>query len=277
MKKRVLGFYFSVILIVCLFPSIFSTASAISISSFDTDDATGWSKWGNRHMGKIYTTYSYAGNEVKASYSSYINSGIDMWGSNISCTEVSSNAVGTFTCSMLYTGATASTTTAIASTESSYNSSMHITSWRITIYEIPFNLPSTTTESKIRTMAHEIGHAFGLGHVSDSSQIMYGESTGTKNITAADVRGMKVMTHVHTHTGDYNRVFAPLIETHKERCTTCRAVRIDNCSVARQWHEGSLHYYKYDCICGNQRQISKTCTSDQCMYQYQKAQVEDIE
>lgn len=250
----------SIALIVSLILFCSTSVSASSISSFETDAATGWSKLGTSHMGIKYTTYSFSSSLDESSLASCVSDGIDMWGSEISCTKRTSGAMGTIASSL-------APSQAVASTTISTNSASHITAWTICIYEL--NFINKSNAGKARVIAHELGHAFGLGHVSNSSQIMYTTYNDTFSVTAGDIRGMRVMTHVHTHGDSYSISYEPLIHTHKKRCTTCKAYQTENCNTTRQWHEGTTHYYQCNCVCGNQKLVSKVCTDNQCIYKYQ--------
>lgn len=242
----------------CILLNGIYSVQATEISSFNTDDTTGWSRWDYHcHMGQKNTTYTYASSAIKSEYSSYVQSGIAMWGSLISCSEVSSNAKGLITETTDWLEATAKTTV-------TYNSSKHITGWTITIYPL-FNFNSTEAGQN-RTLAHEIGHVYGLGHVTNSSQIMYGEYSATRSVTASDQRGMRVMTHEHTHTGSYNSATAQYSSTsHKTRCTTCRAYSILTCTFTSNWHSGTSHYYQFNCACGNTSLVTFPCTGGSCI------------
>ncbi len=239
--SRVKWIYRVVLVVTCIF--CFSLiASATSISSLCTDETSGWSKWDDRHMGGKYTTYSYSNSIIESEFSNYVEQGINMWGNSISCTQVDSGAEGTICASYLNIGAT-------ASVSSTFDSSGHVTSWTLTIYSALFN--TGTSEGKTRTIAHEIGHVYGLGHVDDSSNIMYHTYSVTKSVTAADLRGMNLMTHSHNHssTTSYNLEWLGTI--HKKRCDTCLAYEEIQCTETSNWHSGQYHYFQYNCICGN--------------------------
>ena len=180
-----------------------------------------------------------------------------MWGTYISCTEGNSSSKGTITVSALDNGANAATLP-------SYNASNHhITNWTITIYSTNFN--GNTTNGKNRTIAHEIGHVYGLGHVSFSSQIMYHTYSETKNVTSYDKAGMNVMTHTHTHTGSYSITLEQYSTfTHKVRCNTCKAYYLSNCSYT-DYHSGTKHYLVINCSCGNHTTQSWTCNGNPCI------------
>ncbi|MBQ3551612.1 MAG: matrixin family metalloprotease [Clostridia bacterium] len=89
----------------------------------------------------------------------------------------------------------------------------------MTIYSQEFD--GNATAGKYRTIAHEIGHVYGLGHVDNySNQIMYPYHSTTKNVTTYDIAGMNVMTHTHTHNGSYPGTYVQLSGyQHIKRCS----------------------------------------------------------
>lgn len=118
---------------------------------------------------------------------------------------------------------------------------------------------------KYRTIAHAIGHVYGLGHVEYSSQIMYPVYSASKSVTSYDKAGMNVMTHAHTHSGSYPTTLEECsVYAHKARCTTCRAYRLVNCSHT-DYHSGSTHYLIVDCACGNEYTQSWACSGNPCI------------
>ena len=130
------------------------TAYANSIDSFLVDSSTRWANYSEGvtiHMGSKNTTYSYSSSAVKNTYSTYVTTGIGMWGSYISCTESSSSPMGTITVSAMDSGATAD----LGPTY--YTSTKHMASWTLTIYSQNFD--DNADAGKYRTIAHEIGHA----------------------------------------------------------------------------------------------------------------------
>ncbi|MBO7666672.1 MAG: matrixin family metalloprotease, partial [Clostridia bacterium] len=132
---------------------------------------------------------------VQAAYRSYVGGGIGLWGTNISMTCISDvdSAGLEIKVSNKITDATASTLVNSVDSETG-----HRTKCTITIYP-NFDLTSHTYDGKIRTIAHELGHVYGLGHVTFTSSIMYGVYSTTKDVTSQDIWGMKVVTHIHSH------------------------------------------------------------------------------
>lgn len=242
--------------------SIFAiTTYADSIYSFKVDDSTRWSNFiegATVHMGSRNTTYKYEGSAVKNKYSTYIKTGISLWGSSISCTESNSSPMGIITASTEKSNANALTT---VTCDTSTN---HIISWTLKIYSNNFDANSSD-DGKYKTIAHEIGHVYGLGHVDYSSQIMYGTYSQSKNITSYDRAGMSVMTHTHNHNGNYSTTTEKgSVYSHKVRCNTCKAYRTANC-LYTEYHLGSKHYYVADCFCGNKYTHSWACSGKPCI------------
>ncbi len=235
-------------------------AFATEIDSFLVDSTTRWTHYEGSpsiHMGSKNTTYHYSSSTVKSNYSSYVTAGIGLWGSYISCAETSSSPMGTITVSAMDSGATADTL------PSYYTSNNHIASWVITIYSTNFD--GNSDVGKCRTIAHELGHAYGLGHVSYSSQIMYHTYTETINVTSYDRAGMNVMTHTHTHSGTYSKILEQYSTyTHKVRCNTCKAYYLSNCSYT-DYHSGTKHYLVINCSCGNHTTQSWQCSGNPCV------------
>ena len=194
------------------------------ISSFLTDTTTGWAKYdSNAHMGAKNTSYTYASNAVKTAYSKYVNAGIALWGSHITCPENSSTRAitGSFTVSNMDSSANAVTNAS--------NVSNHRSSWEITIYSQNFDSDENTDAGKYRTIAHEIGHVYGLHHVASNSKIMYGTYSENKNVTSTDEAGMDVMTHSHTHSSSTSYTYNGYNgQQHKKRCSTCLAYSLEN-------------------------------------------------
>ena len=108
------------------------------------------------------------------------------------------------------------------------------TNYHIVTYALyicaPYVLESLSDTVKAKIIAHEIGHAYGLGHTIQSNHIMYGTGSDTWKasayVTSQDIWGMKVVTHAHMHnpatiTGQYYL----LDDTyHQVLCSSCKAL-----------------------------------------------------
>ena len=244
-------------LCVCVVCIAATCVSAHNISSLNTDSTTGWTKWTNRHMGNRYTGYTYGSNYAKNAYKEFVDAGISLWGVAISCKESTSNPKGTIIDCMDASDGT-------ASVESEFNATGHITSWTMTIYDQYIPASPNITELA-RTFAHEVGHVYGLGHVSQTSQIMYGYASSTKSVTVYDMRGMLVMTHEHLHDESTNYNIVCDAYTHGRQCRTCYAYETINC-YTNHWHEGGRHYFVNNCECGNSGTVSIVCPASGCPF-----------
>lgn len=253
--------FFSIIITLMIMCNIAPAITfATDIDSFLVDSITRWTHnefIPSIHMGCKNTTYQYASSTVKSNYSSYVTGGTGLWGSCISCTETSSSPMGIITVPAMNIDATATT----SSTPDPSNN--HISSWVITIYSIHFD--DNTNAGKYRTIAHEFGHVYGLGHVDYSSQIMYHTYSETKSVTSYDIAGMDVMTHTHVHTGTYSTTIEQhSTYRHKVRCNSCKAYKLTDC-LYHDYHSGTKHYLKILCICGNNTTQSWDCSGNPCI------------
>lgn len=248
----------SILIAFALLFSFTLTAYASDITYYNVDATTKWTMYASTsHMGSKSTTYKYDSTTIQTTYETAVKNGIGMWGSNISCTNSSSTTVGAIKASAL-------SSTATAETGRSYNSStMHTTTWSITIYSTNFDKNNPATQQ--RTIAHEIGHVYGLMHVPSSSQIMYDTASSTKSVTSDDKAGMDVMTHAHTHTTTHSgTVETHSTSQHKVRCSTCKAYRLVSCTYS-MYHSGTKHYLDYNCACGNKSSSSWNCSGNPCI------------
>ena len=261
MRKQRILHLLSIFLVLFVLSSTFAIAAcADSIDSFLVDNSTRWANFNESstiHMGSKNTTYSYSSITVKSTYSTFVTAGIEMWGSYISCTESIWSPMGTITVSAMDSGANAD----LAPTY--YAETKHMKSWTLTIYSEVFK--ENDDDGQYRTIAHEIGHAYGLGHVNYSNQIMYHTYSESKNVTSYDRAGMNVMTHTHTHNGSYPTTIEEYSAyRHKVRCNTCKAYRLATCSYT-DYHSGSTHYFVFNCSCGNNSTMSWPCSGNPCI------------
>ena len=259
MKKRRI----SLLLFLLLLSSLFfpGKLGASLLDQWQVSD--GVARWAyfssaNRpHMAKKSTSYKFQNSTVLSKYQSLVESGINLWGSTITCTYNPSSTTG-----LIDTISGNQSYTALA-TISSNLTTRHITSWKITIASATFD--PNTTAGKIRTIAHEIGHVYGLGHVSHTTQIMYGTYSASKNVTVYDRNGMNVMTHTDTHP---TRTLEQGVNFHHyTRCNTCKAALINLCSH-EDYHIGTRHHFKANCSCGNTYQTSWSCSGNPHSFPY---------
>lgn len=195
-------------------------AAALDLSEVDPNTAiSGWAFSSQPgHMGTKNLTYSYYDSTVLSAYSTFVDGGIALWGDNINMTYTSdpSEAGLVFYKIDLPSKATASTQVI------SYDSQTeHRTKCVIYIYSDYFD--SNVTDGKYRTIAHELGHVYGLGDMTSfANHIMYAAYSTTKNVTSDDIWGMKVVTHAHIHgtlfMGTYEVVNASY---HDITCSSC--------------------------------------------------------
>ena len=237
-------------------------ACPYEITNLHTDAASGWTMWDHRHIPSRSTSFRYADDGITDDYRSYVEDGIALWGTTLSCTE-SESGIGLITSNIMYGG------DATAATLSEYDSSRHVTSWSITIY--PSNFEELPSASKIRTIAHEIGHVFGLHHVDNSRQLMYGYASTTKDVTWFERWGIYTLTHTHVHNDETTYAIEQhSVTQHRRRCETCYAFYLVDCTYTSQYHSGNYHYFQMACSCGNSGRKQILCSTLTCPYTQQE-------
>ena len=206
-------------MIMLLFIPVTVVASSLELTLPNTS-VSGWAySTQPGHMGTKNTTYSYESADIKGIYENYVLGGIALWGTNISMTYTPTQAAATGLFGVT-DGAVDYTATTFVS---GVGSNGHRTKYSINISSVNFN--SSSNAGRYRTIAHEIGHAYGLGHVANSGQIMYGTYSTTKNVTTQDLWGMKVVTHVHMHSTSTTGTYSEYSHAyHKVVCSSCKGI-----------------------------------------------------
>jgi len=187
----------------------------------DTDANTSVSGWAYSsllgHRGSKIMTYCFTDSSVQNKYGSLAESAKALWGSYVNVVLISSGAN-----LVIHEYSDPTSTTTAYTTVVSVDSNNHRTGIAIYINDPWFNLSGHTNEGKKRTLAHEMGHAFGLGHVSNSASIMNGGYSTTKNVTSDDQHGMSVVTHAHVHGTDTVGIYSfKNAATHYTVCNYC--------------------------------------------------------
>lgn len=213
--------------------SITAFADYLDNGAIYGNESVGWNLLAkHQHRGSKVYKYKYDSNSTKSAYGNYITQGAALWGSNISFTEkglfesaqctiaTTNDANLDYTAAVIYSGNMA------------YNT--HFDSITISIHTVNFNSnPTNYTDSQLnerkkRTIAHEIGHTYGLADLYEginSLKIMYGYSSYQKGVTAEDLKGLSVVTHEHTshRFGASYTIWSS--SNHTSHCATCSGYR----------------------------------------------------
>ncbi len=241
MKKKIISFLLAGILIVFVSP----IASASMLDDLFTDGQSGWSflYTPHFHMGRPDSNYSL--DEETQKYCGALQAGIAEWGSSISMN-----------------GNTGPVLTLVEYSENSYvimtanpdpDSSTNHFMWgyiQINPYMYPVNNKATPTFEWSDTMkgiifAHELGHFYGLAHISDPNQIMNPYPEDSMDVRPADIRGMNVCTHSHDTSdhGTWSYVYND-VDTHKKRCGVCHGYFVEEHSPSSSYtyYTETSHY-----------------------------------
>lgn len=220
-KKYIVFSIITILFLVISYNSINVLAMSQTVleENYMCDETTGWKHSTQKHhMAQKSTAYYMSSESMKALYQTYVTNGANLWGSNINLSYSTSGPGYIYAINDSSSSATAATST-------SSGSDGITTSWYIEINSANFD--DGSAEGKKRTLAHELGHVYGLGdlYISDaSSQIMYGYYSASKNVTTSDINGMSVVTETHTHAGYYPKTYEKYSNTkHKVRCSTCKS------------------------------------------------------
>lgn len=177
-----------------------------------------------KHMGTKISTYKYDNVAIYNKYSQHIEAAVNLWGDSISMTYDATSTQGTVKVTNQSYSADGSIVLALVGDEVVVDN--HTSSYTLLIFDVNMNQIESYHWKYV--LAHEIGHAYGLSHVSDDSQIMYSPydtSTAIHRITDKDKIGMDIMTHSHTHSTSTSSNCTNVNESsyHKTKCSTCKA------------------------------------------------------
>lgn len=71
------------------------------IVNLHTDADSGWTMWDHRHIPSRSTSFRYADDGITEDYRSFVEDGIALWGTTLSCTE-SESGIGLITSNLMF-------------------------------------------------------------------------------------------------------------------------------------------------------------------------------
>lgn len=192
------------------------SAYANTVRFFDGPDG-GWKiRDSNCIRGSKKYTYSYANTSLSSALSDYLSDAIAMWGTEISLTKASTSS-----------GADLQIIAAIPAQGSAVSSSISSSNGTITGAKIMVNLSSFNslpTAQKIRVLARELGHVYGLEYISgNSTRIMSSVLSSTSSVTSMDKYGIRYVTGTHA-THSYGSWTDSNSTYHTRVCSTCKGI-----------------------------------------------------
>lgn len=232
----------------------FGLADQLDSSSLPGSDGNVWALKDTRiHRGNTSYVYYYADSLIESKVSSYVTQAIAKWGSSVSITKGTASN-GNLLISYEY----------IPRTSVTQHDGTYYTCKSITYPYAGNNIHCNTAEIRINrwwlennpggysssdwskllanTYAHEIGHVYGLDHVSSASSIMYSNASPTKSVTSNDIKGMSVVTHSHvSHSFTQYKQYSN--SKHKTICATCKGYKYESHTLSN----GNCTKCGYEC------------------------------
>lgn len=253
---KITGMFRKLAWTVCVVFLVIISVNATSLSNlYDNNSISRWSfgtTYSNNEHGHVGTKtvyFEYDSYATESLLSDDVDDAISEWGSAIDLSE--GTGIGDIMADPLGSSGPLGQTALWINT-----STGAIYLWGITINTDRF--PNMTERSRIVTIAHEIGHTYGLGPVSAlgfyaDNSIMVDNAiyVNTMAVRSTDETGMSVVAHEHTHgptlavggtVTQYN------VTKHKATCNTCLAYALESHSFTYNPETG---YYVCD-ICGYQ-------------------------